>query len=50
MTDVEKTLKYFKDKSVMKYREFVDDIGHKYEMQEDGIRKSMGEDDLWLPW
>ena len=50
VADAEKTLKYFNDKSVIKYREFVDDIGHKYEIQENGIRKSMGEDDLWLPW
>ena len=32
------------------YREFVDDIGHKYTVEEDEIKKSMGEDDLWLPW
>ena len=50
VTNAEKTLKYFQDKSVIKYREFVNDIGHKYEIHEDSIKKSVGEDDLWLPW
>lgn len=50
VTNADKTLKYFKDKSVIEYREFVNDIDHKYVMQEDCIRKSLGEDDLWLPW
>lgn len=45
-----KTLSFFKDRSVIRYREFVEDIGHKYEVTENSIRKSMGEDDLWLPW
>ena len=50
ITERDKTLAYFKDHSVFLYREFVEDIGHKYVIQEDEIRKSMEEDELWLPW
>ncbi|MCQ2529205.1 MAG: hypothetical protein MJ108_08860 [Saccharofermentans sp.] len=45
-----KTLGFFKDKSVIRYRDFIEDIGHKYQVSEELIRKSMGEDELWLPW
>ena len=38
------------DKNEHRYRQFVEDIGHKYVVQENEIKKSMGEDDLWLPW
>lgn len=50
ITERDKTLAYFKDHSVFLYREFVEDIGYKYMIQEDEIRKSMEEDELWLPW
>lgn len=50
ITERDKTLAYFKDHSVFLYREFVEDIGHKYVIQEDEIRKSMEEDELLLPW
>nr|WP_296094992.1 transposase [uncultured Dorea sp.] len=50
ITERDKTLAYFKDHSVFLYREFVEDIGYKYTIQEDEIRKSMEEDELWLPW
>ena len=32
------------------YREFVEDIGYKYIVQEQHIRKMIGEEELWLPW
>ena len=50
VTEKDKTLRYFGKKGVFGYREFVEDIGHKYTVEEDEIKKSMGEDDLWLPW
>ena len=50
ITERNRTLAYFKNHSVFRYREFVEDIGHKYVVQEDEIRKSMKEDELWLPW
>lgn len=50
ITEKRRTLSYFKDQSVLRYREFVEDIGHKYMVQEGKIRKNIGEDELWLPW
>lgn len=50
ITNSGKTLSFFKDKSVIRYREFVEDVGHKYDITEKSIRKIMGEDELWLPW
>lgn len=45
------TLAYFGKKNpVYHYRSFVDDISHKYVVDEDRIRRAMGEDELWLPW
>lgn len=50
ITQINRTHRFFKNNAVIRYREFVEDIGHKYIVQEDEIRKSMGEDELWLPW
>lgn len=50
MTDVNRTREYFGADAGIRYREFVEDYGHKYVVQENEIKKSMGEDDLWLPW
>ena len=50
ITERRKTLAYFQGNSVLRYQDFVEDIGHKYIVQEREIRKSIGEDDLWLPW
>lgn len=38
-----RTLAYFKDNSILRYRDFVEDIGHKYVVQEHEIKKSMEE-------
>lgn len=46
----EKTLGYFKGKSVHRYRDFVEDIGHKYTVTETEIHKEIEEDEIWLPW
>lgn len=50
LTDRDKTLAYFGKSSIYGYREFVEDISHKYVISENEIKKSMGENDLWLPW
>ena len=50
ITERKKTLAYFSKNSVFHYREFVEDIGHKYIVEEQHIRKMIGEDELWLPW
>ena len=50
ITEKKKTLAYFPKNSIYQYREFVEDIGHKYIVQEQHIRKMIGEDELWLPW
>lgn len=50
MTDTNRTWGYFGTDAGIRYREFVEDYGHKYVIQENEIKKSMGEDDLWLPW
>ena len=50
ITEKKKTLAYFSKNSVFYYREFVEDIGHKYIVQEQHIRKMIGEEELWLPW
>lgn len=50
ITNRRKTLSYFPKNSVFYYREFIEDIGHKYTVQEQSIRKMIGEDELWLPW
>lgn len=50
ITEPEKTLAYFGPKGIFGYREFVENTAHKYVVEEDGIRKVMGENDVWLPW
>ena len=50
ITHRRKTLSYFPKNEVFHYREFVEAIGHKYVVQEQSIRKMIGEDELWLPW
>ena len=50
ITSSYKTLAYFSNHSAARYRAFVEDVGHKYAVQELEIRKQMGEDELWLPW
>lgn len=50
ITERNRTLSYFKNQSVLRYREFVEDVAHKYVVQEREIKKSLGEDELWLPW
>lgn len=41
ITERNRTLAYFKDNSILRYRDFVEDIGHKYVVQEHEIKKSM---------
>ena len=50
LTEINKTLSYFKPPCTSRYREFLEDIGHKYVMNEENIRKEMGENEIWLPW
>ena len=50
ITERNRTLSYFKNQSVLRYREFVEDIAHKYIVEESEIRKNMGENELRLPW
>ena len=50
ITMVSKTLAYFKNNSVMRYREFVADTGHKYIMQEQKDGRMIEDDAMWLPW
>ena len=50
ITYVGQTWNYFKDNPIIRYREFIEDIGHKYTLHEDKIQKEIGENDLWLPW
>lgn len=50
ITEKDKTFSYFGRKGVFGYREFVEDSYHKYIVQENEIRNSMEEDELWLPW
>lgn len=50
LTERNRTLSLFKGNSVCLYRQFVEDSGCRYEVSENAIRRSMGEDALWLPW
>lgn len=50
ITQVDRTWGYFRRNPPILYREFVEDIGHKYQIHENKIQKEIGEDDLWLPW
>lgn len=50
ITQSSRTHAYFGKNPVVYYRQFIEDIGRKYVMEEDRIRRSIGEDDLWLPW
>lgn len=50
ITMVSKTLAYFKNNSVMRYREFVADTGHKYIMQEQKDGRMIEDDAMWLLW
>lgn len=43
ITERNRTLAYFKGNSILRYRDFVEDIGHKYVVQEHEIKKSMEE-------
>jgi hypothetical protein len=42
LTDRDKTLAYLGKSSIYGYREFVEDISHKYVISENEIKKSMG--------
>ena len=46
----EQTLAYFPRHSAPLYREFVEDVGRKYRIQELEIKNLMDEDELWVPW
>lgn len=50
ITSSYRTLAYFQNHNVTHYKEFVEDVGHKYMVHEQEIRKKMGEDEIWLPW
>lgn len=48
IVEVKRTYAYFKEAQNFAYRNFVEDTTlNRYEAE---IQKSMGEDDLWLPW
>ena len=49
ITSSYRTLAYFQNHNVTRYKEFVEDVGHKYMVHEQEIRKKMGEDEIWLP-
>lgn len=50
VTSSYKTLAYFPRHSAPLYREFVEDVGRKYRIQELEIKNLMDEDELWVPW
>lgn len=50
LTVRKRILDYFGQNAVFKYREFVENSSFQYEILENTIRKSIGEDELWLPW
>lgn len=50
ITEREKTLRYFKERSIHRYRAFVEDIGHRYVITETQIHGEIEEDEEWLPW
>lgn len=50
ISETVKTLSYFGKKGIYGYREFVEDTAQKYWVEEEEIRKRMGENELWLPW
>lgn len=50
ITSSYRTLAFFQNHNVTRYKEFVEDVGHKYMVHEQEIRKKMGEDEIWLPW
>lgn len=50
LTYTDRTWRYFHDHPQMRYREFVENEGQKYNIEENRIRKNIGEDELWLPW
>lgn len=51
IVSAEKTLAYFGARqAATRYIDFIEDIAHKYVVDEESIRKTMGEDELWLPW
>lgn len=50
ITQISRTHSYFGESAALRYKQFVNDIGHKYLIEENSIKRSMGENDLWLPW
>ena len=50
MTERDRTLNYFKSPETKRYRDFVEDIGHKYIVTETEIHRQIEEDEEWLPW
>lgn len=50
LTTSARTLDYFRGDCIRQYRNFVEDAGNKYVIDEEQIRKEIGGDDEWLPW
>lgn len=50
ITNRDRTFAYFGKNAVFSYRTFVEDSASKYAVEDDRIRKSVGENELWLPW
>ena len=46
----EKILSYFREQREQEYQRFVEDTSINMRQQELEIQKSIGEDELWLPW
>ena len=46
ITSSYRTLAYFQNHNVTRYKEFVEDVGHKVYGSRTGIRKKMGEDEI----
>lgn len=50
ITQISRTYTYFKNNPVVHYRQFVEDMGRIYTMEDERIKRHIEEDDLWLPW
>ena len=50
ITQVNRIWGYFQRNPPIRYREFVEDIGHKYQIQENRIEREIGDNNLLLPW
>lgn len=50
ITECDRTLSFFTEPKCVKYRNFVEDKGHRYAVTEHEIHMRVEKEEIWLPW